>query len=291
MSDDGQSAARRGGNDRRHGHDATDMTYRLVAVDLDGTLLTHEKRVSPRTRRALAALTARGCHVVVATGRPFDVLRVFCAGVALTAPQITFNGAVIHDLIAGRDLYRQLVPPAYVRPTIDFFVEAGVPSALYTTDGLYLDRRMPNPADWTPPPLPPAIYLDDMRQAADHPSIKVVGQADPETVTRLRPRAVAAFGRDLYVTQTAANLLEFLHPDVSKGSALRRVAALLGVAREEIIAFGDSHNDLTMFAYAGLAVAMRNATPEVRAGADLVAESNEEDGVAAALERLGLVEG
>ncbi len=267
------------------------MTYRLVAVDLDGTLLTHEKRVSPRTRRALAALTARGCHVVVATGRPFDVLRVFCAGVALTAPQITFNGAVIHDLITGRDLYRQLVPPAYVRPTIDFFVEAGVPSALYTTDGLYLDRRMPNPADWTPPPLPPAIYLDDMRQAADHPSIKVVGQADPETVTRLRPRAVAAFGRDLYVTQTAANLLEFLHPDVSKGSALRRVAALLGVAREEIIAFGDSHNDLTMFAYAGLAVAMRNATPEVRAGADLVAESNEEDGVAAALERLGLVEG
>ena len=267
------------------------MTYRLVAVDLDGTLLTREKRVSPRTRRALAALTAQGCHVIVATGRPFAVLRVFCAGVALTAPQITFNGAVIHDPTAGRDLYRQLVPPTYVRPTIDFFVEAGVPSALYTTDGLYLDQRMPNPADWTPPPLPPATCLDDMRQAADHPSIKVVGQADPETIARLRPHAVATFGRDLYVTQTAANLLEFLHPDVSKGSALRRVAALLGVAREEIIAFGDSHNDLTMFAYAGLAVAMRNATPEVREGADLVTESNEEDGVAVALARLGLVEG
>jgi Cof subfamily protein (haloacid dehalogenase superfamily) len=130
-----------------------------------------------------------------------------------------------------------------------------------------------------------------MRRAAVHPSIKVVGQADPDTITRLRPHAVTAFGRDLYVTQTAANLLEFLHPDVSKGSALRHVAALLDVAREEIIAFGDSHNDLTMFAYAGLAVAMRNATPEVRAGADLVTESNEEDGVAAALEQLGLVEG
>jgi len=267
------------------------MTYRLVAIDLDGTLLTREKRPSPRTRRALAELAARGCHVVIATGRPFDVLRIFCAGVELTAPQITFNGAVAHDPRSGRDLYRQLVPPAYTPPAIDFFVEAAVPVALYTTDGLYLDRRMPNPADWTPPPLPPATYLDDMRQVADRPSIKVVGQADPATITRLRPRAVAAFGRDLYVTQTAANLLEFLHPAASKGAALRQVARLLDVAPAHVVAFGDSHNDLTMFAYAGLAVAMGNAVDEVKAAASMITASNEEDGVALALERLGLVEG
>ncbi len=269
---------------------AGEGAHRLVAIDLDGTLLTREKRVTPRTRRALAALTARRRYVVIATGRPFDVLRIFCEGVALAAPQITFNGAVVHDPVAGRDLYRQLVPPAYVRPTIEFFVESGVPVALYATEGLYLDRRMPNQADWTPPPLPPATYLDDMRQAAGRPSIKVVGQATPETIARLRPRAVELFGRDLYVTQTAANLLEFLHPDVSKGSALRRVAEGLGVAREDIVAFGDSHNDLAMFAYAGLAIAMANANAEVREGAGMVTASNEEDGVALALERLGLVD-
>ena len=227
--------------------------------------------------------------MVIATGRPFDVLRVFCAGVTLAAPQITFNGAVIHDPVAGRDLYRQLVPQAYVGPTIDFFVEAGVPVALYTTNGLYLDRHMPGPADWTPPPLPAATYLDDMRRVADRPSIKVVGHAATTTIARLRPRAVAAFGQVLYVTQTAAHLLEFLHPDVSKGSALRRVAEGLGVAREEIVVFGDSHNDLAMFAHAGLAVAMGNATAEVKAEAGIVTATNEEDGVARALERLGLV--
>jgi len=267
------------------------MTYRLVAIDLDGTLLTREKRPSPRTRRALADLSARGCHVVIATGRPFDVLRIFCAGVELAAPQITFNGAVVHDPRTGRDLSRQLVPPAFVPPAIDFFIEADVPVALYATDRLYLDRRMPNPAAWTPAPLPPATYLDDMRRVADRPSIKVVGQADPATIARLRPRAVAAFGRDLYVTQTAANLLEFLHPDASKGAALRRVARLLDIAPARIVAFGDSHNDLTMFAYAGLAVAMGNATGEVKAAAGMVTANNEEDGVALALARLGLVEG
>ncbi len=260
-----------------------------MAIDLDGTLLTREKGVSPRTRRALAALTAGGCHVVIATGRPFDVLRIFCDGVALAAPQITFNGAVIHDPVAGRDLYRQLVPSNYVRPTVDFFLDAGVPVALYTTDGLYLDCRMPDPQNWTPPPLPAATYLDDMRQVAGTPTIKVVGHAEPATIARLRPRAVEAFGRDLYVTQTAADLLEFLHPEVSKGSALRRVAAALGVAPEGTIAFGDSHNDLAMFAYAGLAVAMANASPEVREKAGMVTASNEEDGVALALARLGLV--
>src|SRR5438876_12171420 len=73
------------------------MAYRLLAIDLDGTLLTRHKRVSPRTRAALDAAAARSCHVVIATGRSFAVARYFCDGLTLSAPQITYNGAVVYD--------------------------------------------------------------------------------------------------------------------------------------------------------------------------------------------------
>ena len=83
--------------------------------------------------------------------------------------------------------------------------------------------------------------------------------------------------------------LELLHPEVSKGAALRRIAHMLGVARDEVIAFGDSHNDLDMLAFAGVGVAMGNASAEVKALADLITDSNEDDGIATALERLGVI--
>src|SRR5947208_1537207 len=148
------------------------MAYRLLAIDLDGTLLTRTKCVSPRTRRALNAAAGLGCRVVIATGRSF---------------------------------------------------------------------------------------------------------------------AVARFGHALYVTQTSSQLLELLHPEVSKGAALRRIAHMLGVARDEVIAFGDSHNDLDMLEFAGVGVAMGNASAEVKALADLITDSNEDDGIATALERLGVI--
>ena len=126
------------------------MAYRLLAIDLDGTLLTRAKCVAPRTRRALNAAAGLGCRVVIATGRSFAVARYFCDGLPLSAPQVTYNGAVIYDPTQGRDLCQYLVPPAYVKPGVDFFMEAGVPVALFTPQTLYLDRRIPHPQAWLP---------------------------------------------------------------------------------------------------------------------------------------------
>lgn len=264
------------------------MTYRLLAIDLDGTLLTHHKRVTPRTRRALHDAAERGCGIVIATGRGFNVLRRYCDGIPLSAPQITYNGAVIHDPASGRDLAQYLVPPEWVRPVLDFLVEAAAWTAMFTPAALYMDRRMPDPAHWMPAPLPPPHLLDDVREVAEQPCIKVVGSGTALAIRQLRPHAVERFGHALYVTQTAAHLLEFLHPEVCKGAALRRIAHLLEIPRDEIIACGDSHNDLEMLEFAGTGVAMGNATAELKAVADMITASNEEDGVAVALEQLGL---
>lgn len=261
---------------------------RLIAIDLDGTLLRRDKRPSPRTRRALDIAASRGCRVVIATGRSYDILRLFCEGIALNAPQITYNGAVVHDPMANRELYQCLVPPAFTRPTVEFFLTQGVPVGYFTPGELFLDRRLA-PEDWVPRPLTPPTLVDDVRAVADLPCIKVVGGSPGGVITRIRPLAEDRFGRDLYVTRTASDLLEFLHPDVSKGAALARIADTLSIEREDVVAFGDSHNDLGMLQFAGVGVAMGNASDELKEAADIVTASNEEDGIAVALERLGIV--
>lgn len=265
------------------------MTYRLLACDLDGTLLTRQKSISPRTRLALNAAARGGCQVVVATGRSFRVARYFCDGISLDAPQITYNGAVIYDPRREAVLSQYLLPPTYTAPGIDFFRAARVPVAYFTPERLYLDETMPRPHIWMPGAPELISPVADVHDYARLPCIKLVGQSDALTIAALRPRAVEQFGDALYVTQTSTELLELLHPEVSKGAALRRIAHMLHIGREQIIAFGDSHNDLDMLQFAGTGVAMGNASAEVKEIADLVTLGNEEDGIAAALERLRAV--
>lgn len=265
------------------------MPARLIALDLDGTLLTQHKVISPHTRVALDEAVRRGCGLVIATGRSFAVARHFCEGIDLMVPQITYNGAVIYDPVEERDLEEYLVPPEYVQAGLRFFLDAGANVALFTPRALYLDAGMPNPHNWAPGwPIRPQPVLD-IEAFAGEPCIKIAGQGPAATIDRLRPLAHAQFDEVLYVTQTAQTLLELLNPTVSKGAALERIAGMLGVARDEVIAFGDSHNDVGMLTYAGTGVAMANASAEVKAIADLVTGSNEEDGIASALARLGVV--
>lgn len=264
------------------------ISLRLIALDLDGTLLTRGKRVSARTQQALAGLAERGCHIVVATGRPFEVLTLLCQGLRLTAPQIALNGAAIHDPVTGRVLHRRLMGSEDVELAVGFFQTHDIPIALFTTDGLYLDRRIPNQHLWHPAPLPPPRDLAGVGRLQDHEVLKVAAHAEPDTVDWLHPSAVEALGNQVYVTRTAPTLVEALHRDVSKGEGLQYVAHLLDVPREEIVAFGDSDNDIPMFAVAGLSVAMGNAVPEVKAAADFTTVSNEEDGIVAALRQLEL---
>lgn len=263
---------------------------RLIALDLDGTLLTRHKTISQRTRVALDQAVHRGCGLVIATGRSFAVARHFCEGIDLTAPQITYNGAVIYDPVEERDLEEYLVPPEYVEIGLRFFLDAGAHVALFTPQALYLDEGMPDPHNWAPgSPIRPQP-VPDIVAFVGEPCIKIAGQGPAATIDRLRPLAHGRFDDVLYVTQTAQTLLELLNPTVSKGAALERIARMLGVARDDVIAFGDSHNDVGMLTYAGTGVAMANASAEVKAIADLVTGSNEEDGIASALARLGVIE-
>jgi Cof subfamily protein (haloacid dehalogenase superfamily) len=224
--------------------------------------------------------------VAIATGRSFALTQYFVEGLRLNGPQITYNGAIIVDPVTGRPIFLQGLPISMVTPVLEFLRRQGVYACYYTEDDIYVLERSPLEVALVPPGTKPPLRISDFGQVAHLPAIKLVAVANRDTITTLRPLADAAFGGELYVTRTSSVLLEFLHPSVSKGAALQQVIQSLGLNAEQVIAFGDSHNDIELLQIAGTGVAMGNAEAEARDVADIVAPSNADDGVAKVLDDL-----
>lgn len=262
--------------------------YRLLAIDLDGTLLTPhpQKIITSRTHAALCQAAEMGIVIVIATGQTLSVLRNVCGGLPLAAPQIIENGAVIADIKSGTILHEKLLPTDYILPTLEVLRSLGLYRAYHTHARVYVDKDTPRARNWYRPPVLPVVEVEDVANLYPLPCIKVAGIGEAGSLRGKRTELERHFVGQLYVTQSSFDILECLHPAVSKGNALRTIAADLGIAPEEIMAFGDNHNDIGMLRFAGFGVAMGNAHEEVKAAADYVTSSNSEDGVAVAIEKL-----
>lgn len=260
--------------------------YRLIAIDLDGTLLTPQKLITPRTHQALCQAAERGMTIVIATGQTLQVLRHTCAHLPLTAPQIIENGAIIADIQSGTVLHERLLPTEHILPVLDTLRALGLYRAYHTHQYVYVDNDTPRARNWYRPPIPAPIEVADVASIYPQPCIKVVGIGEADTLRDKRRELERIFAGQVYVTQSSFDLVELLHPHVSKGNALRVIAADLAILPEEVVAIGDNHNDLGMLRFAGLGVAMGNAHAEVKAAADFVTLSNAEDGVAMVIEEM-----
>lgn len=266
--------------------------YRLLALDLDGTLLNPrpQKMVTPRTRLALQRAVSAGVRVVIATGQSLAVLQDICGDLPIEGPQIIENGAQIADIRTGQIYHEQLLPAEYVLPVLTALREADFHRAYHTRSRVYADVDTPRVRQWYKPPVPPVIEVENVSQLYPEPCIKLVGVSEESRLRARRPEFIKLFDGQLYITQSAFDLLEFLHPAVSKHQGLMTIAQDLGIERREIVAIGDGHNDIGMIQFAGLGVAMGNAHDEVKILADYVTDSNAEDGVAAVIENLVLTE-
>ena len=263
---------------------------RLVALDLDGTLLNPSSRVSDEDGAAVVATRDRGVRVVLNTARWYGVAQRTARRLELTAPLICHNGAHVREANDGTDLLHVCVPVDAAREIAAFCDDGGFET--YTTVAGVTYMRTPWETQIDPARLP-----QDMRVASRHAE-HVVGPATGLIVFSAagvrgvvdafeeRYRDAIAFCQawsetlQPYVTVTAAG--------VDKGTALRLVCQHLGVAPDEALAVGDATPDLAMFEVAGTSVAMGNAPDEVKARAHAVAPSNAESGVAWALRRFVL---
>lgn len=259
---------------------------RLIALDLDGTLLDSAHALRERAVAAVRALVDRGVLCVLASGRMYrDAVQPHWERLGLWTPVICYNGALILDPTQGTSLAERPLTPAWTRALLDY--AAGDRTLnLYLDDRLYVRRPSPWTDLYTARTGSRPIFRDDLADwFAGRASTKALLLGEPATIAREAVEWRERAGGELYVTITEPEYLEFMHPGANKGWALEQVAAELGVPLPETAAFGDALNDLPLLRAAGYAVAMSNARPELQAVADLIAPSCDDDGVARILER------
>ena len=275
---------------------------RIVALDLDGTLLDSQKRLSDRNRAALERAAEKGALVVPTTGRFFGMMPEPVRDLPFVRYAITINGAQVYDRVDDRAIVREEIPldtAVRVMELLDSYdviydcyrsnwgwMTAALQekAADYATDEHYLRmvREFRRPV--------PELKAHLRETAAEGGVQKVMlfsrRCADTEKVLGGIRRDMAANFPEIRVTASTGNNLELNSAAAHKGNALRRFAEHLGMSLANCAAFGDGLNDLTMVEAAGMGVAMANAVPEVRRAASRIAPSNDEDGVAAVLEEV-----
>jgi Cof subfamily protein (haloacid dehalogenase superfamily) len=257
------------------------MTYKLVATDLDGTLVGRDLAISPRTLKAV-----QGVHFVMATGRMFRSTLPYARQCEVLTPLITYQGALIRDHRTMEDLWHRTLEAELAAEALEALAETGLHVNVYVNDEMLVEKLTPQSELYSRISLvEPRVVSSFLDPQLGQPT-KIVAIGDPAQIDHWVPQLQRRFGSRLYVTKSIPPFLEIASPRVSKSQALAHLAERFGIRREEVIAFGDGMNDLDMLEWAGCGVAMGNAAEVVQATADRVAAPITEDGVARILEEL-----
>ena len=264
---------------------------RMVAMDMDGTLLLPNGTISPRAARALTGCEERGIKVILASGRSFFNIRAFYKQLGLKSPMLSVNGVRGDASCMGPLLFDSSLPESVTRAILPILRAEKVHFDLFTRYDIY-DEFLD--ADFRFHDVPQIVEEDGMRheivverpdrtdmEGAPHAYKLIVMSRDKEKLARIRA-ALSPFPVD--IAASGWNNLEIIQPGVNKGTGLARLAAHYGIAREQVMAFGDYWNDVEMLEWAGESFAMENADPQVRTHARYIAPYNAEDGVARTIE-------
>ena len=264
------------------------MAYRLVVADLDGTTRSRRFGVTPGVRRAIAAARASGVRVHVATGRMWRSAAPWVQSLGADAPVILYNGGRVFDFDGGRILYDRRLPAEATRQALAMIrLDPDVQPHLFLNDHVYVERRHPMTDAYAEDDgLGYEVVTAFEPLLTDDPH-KILVTGEPEKLEALGT-LVGQAGLPTRAVRSEPTKLEFLPPGVSKGTALRAMLEALGVEAEAVIAVGDDWNDLEMIEAAGLGVAMADAPEGVRARADHVCGTADEEGFRDVLERFVL---
>jgi len=264
-----------------------DPAPRLIATDLDGTLLRDDKTVSPRTVAALAAAEAAGIEVFFVTGRPARWMGVVSDHLASHGMAIVGNGAAVFDLRAGTLIEAFPLPESDALAVAHALREA-VPGTAFAVERASVFRREPAYEAAEPDSPGACAPLETLlAENRDQPILKLLAKHPSLDPDDFLATALAVAGRQAEITRSSETaLLEISGAGVSKATTLAKCCAERGVTAAEVVAFGDMPNDLAMLSWAGTSYAVANAHPHVLAATRYRTASNEEDGVAQVIERI-----
>lgn len=287
------------------------IPYRLLALDLDGTLLDAASRLSPANRAAVGRAIDAGLEVVVCTGRGFAECRHVLDDLTMAGAAVVAGGAMTVQLPSGETLHRSAMPADLVREVSRILNAATGHYVLLLKDRsatgvdyvLLGDGRVDAASEWWFNQVPVAVQRAERFEDDPHPdeTIRLGIVTTAREMKRLGARVVEEFGRRTFVhhfpvinsdgngrhlADDAIHLMEIFNAETNKWSAISALAAQRGVAAEQIAAIGDEINDVAMIRHAGLGVAMGNAIDPIKQVADRITLDQAEDGVAHAIEQI-----
>jgi len=262
----------------------------LIAIDLDGTLLTDERRITPRCATAVAAARKRGIHIVLASARPPRSVRPCYDELQLDTPQINYNGALIQDPRTGRVLEHRPLDAKLTAAIIDFArsIDPHLAVSIEILDRWYTDRLDPELMTETAQTMEPD-YIGPLEPILNQPITKLMLLAPADRLRPVHDAVVQRFAGQIALAVSDEHLIQIMEQSVDKASALTRIADDYAVPASRVMAIGDAPNDIPMLRWAHLGIAVANAWPEVLAAADATVASNNDDGVAEAIERFARV--
>jgi Cof subfamily protein (haloacid dehalogenase superfamily) len=265
------------------------VPIRLLAIDLDGTLVNDRLEIDPRDLAAVRAATAAGVHVVIATGRMFRSSLPYAQQLGLTGPIINYQGAVIRDIASKDVLYKCELTLDMQRRVLEYVEPRDWHVNVYVDEKVYTARARPEADLYQKISMVPYEVVGPLSSWVRQESTKMVlVDLDPDDVPARMAELTSWMEGVATVTKSLAWFIEVINPEVSKARAVAMVAARLGVSQAEVCGIGDNKNDAEMIAWSGFGVAMGTAPVDVRRLAKYVTGTPAQAGVAQVIERFVL---
>lgn len=274
------------------------MKYKMVCIDMDGTLLNSKKKVTKYTKDILKKVhDEKGIHIVITTGRIYNNAAYYSNLLGVKSAVISGNGAYIKEGCSEKIIYKEILSTEQCKEILDLCSKFGVMPQIYTTDHIYIYSRVYWLLSYIlmgrKAPENYKVTLKNIRK--EHQWYKVIEDNADDIIKALiinldenklnRIQQVIKEKLNLEVHKSSKYSLEINSNGIDKGNGVKKLGEYYGIKKEEIICIGDNDNDISMIKYAGLGVAMKNGSENIKEVADYITDSNDEGGVAKVVEK------
>lgn len=262
------------------------MEIKLIASDMDDTLLNKDCQISPRNEAAIRKALDAGKIFLIATGRMYVSVRPYAEKLGLDVPLVTYNGALVKGSLSGKVYYEHKMKLSTANEVLEYCREKGYYLQLYVGDSILIKQENECSRMYTKISGIQTTAIGDALYHTDEAPYKILVMTKSEEFAEVWQQFKEDFAGKLDVTSSKDNFLELMEPGVNKWEAVKSVAASYGVQPQEIMCIGDSNNDVKMIANAGIGVAVANAKDSVKENAKIITASNNDDGVALVIESI-----